>query len=1582
MSNNNPALVNGISRQGSLADRGPFRPAVLQRNQSASGAVRHSILYFTKFIERTIAYSSHTLRVPCPASPSTSRQSNGSVRQDPTLDALLIDAAPPPAGYGAGSGTDCNAAAPVAFPGAVDSPKLEDAVRQPEDASDVVSAATTDPSRSPLPVAPAASRTASRPSSADPPATAAATAVTAPPSRLTNGPSPSRSSLAAAPPPGSPQRSVVLVPPPPPPAGEGRSSAAGAVSGGGGGGGGSPPSTAGSGVTAKLTTSRSLSRAHSRRPPSRSHSRAASPLKIGAAAAAAAAAAGGGATSDTQVMSFSRKEVSIREEMENRAQAVGLLSPDTRYWIHVDKYGNLLAPGQEAVLEQEENGGDVRQDSWGAIIQSCRQYIWQLMTDPESSGAAYAVSMLIVVVIILSTVCFCLDTVPQYSKERGPAAHKAFIIIEAVTVQIFAADYLLRLLTCPALFPFLLHPLNIIDLVSVVPWYVEVGMESSGMEGTAVFRVLRLMRVFRVLKLGSRYRKLLLVTSTLVQSVDMLLLMVFFVSVVVVGASTLIFFAERGSYDSSLGYYVRKHERYFTSDLDPIVSPFESIPSGFCLGGRFIACATMLCGILSIALPVAVISSNFTTVWEAHHRRRRAVELGLGESSPHLGLLGGALGRHLESMKDLEDILVKTLSKLSDLQSALRERGAAREAELEALLQQWADVVAPPQAAAARRIGAVLRRLGADPELEARAAAEAARLGALEESLAALQHEQYQRLMAMLLPLPEQDAREALLQALRPPPAVAAATATAAAPPSAEQEEEAPAPPPPPAVPPPPPPASKGRAVAESLESEGDLEPQQPQPPRSPPPPQPPLQQQQQQQQCDIGPVRELKDAEQEEIILGAAGSSGTSGNGDLLPPPPPPAQQHQQQLPYRTSPPGSREGVRSLVSRLQDALEGFGGEQEEEEEEAESQLHVLPPPLQGASEQQQQQQQQEQSLGPGGGKQGPGGGKAAWPEQAGAGDKEDVDMLSLPQPPPPPPPPHQQLEGEQEQKQRPLSPVTAATPLPPPPPPLPPASCGPPPPPPPHLPELPAVTTVPLHAAAKIAFNVPPEGSSGRPSTVTTGTSSTSIGSGGGGGSSGRPPRPHAAANLPAGVLMLRAVSARGGRVGSAAASGRSSSVPGNAVVPVPGSAPSKPPTPPPAPGPALAPPPPVTSPSPALFAVTATAPSVAVSPFSAASSAAAAVAATGAALKLGPWGPAAPSGGDVAADGGGGGGGNANGMSHTQGWFLDEQEPEPSAATATELREALEALRGSPIYERMLEEVAEAVALEEALHLCWRQLGAVLRACSLMCGNCLPENLDLCRSQYRQLAQLGKETGELRSRLELVQEDLQQLEELLKSGPEMITSLGSELIIQASHQLSLCLGPPRAKPATTSRPGSSRAAAAASTSGADVATGEGGASEMAEGQGAQSQEAGEVSERRIPCGRAAAVAFGTAVAGDVTSAPAPCGPGRPASPPMDRDSPPNTGARETEDLPAPAGTSSAVLPPPPPLPPSTASPEEQSPATAPPPAAAATAAAAAPLPPSISPPAANQSPLEAAAVETRTEAGDGNDVPQEDRT
>jgi hypothetical protein len=72
-----------------------------------------------------------------------------------------------------------------------------------------------------------------------------------------------------------------------------------------------------------------------------------------------------------------------------------------------------------------------------------------------------------------------------------------------------------------------------------------------------------------------------LVARALTESGDMLLLMIFVISLLTLIFSTLMYAVEQGDLDGALGYYVREGEPGTNDDGTPRRSPFDSVPSGF-----------------------------------------------------------------------------------------------------------------------------------------------------------------------------------------------------------------------------------------------------------------------------------------------------------------------------------------------------------------------------------------------------------------------------------------------------------------------------------------------------------------------------------------------------------------------------------------------------------------------------------------------------------------------------------------------------------------------------------------------------------------------------------------------------------------------------------------------------------------------------------------------------------------------------------------------------------------------------------------------------------------------------------------
>ena len=68
--------------------------------------------------------------------------------------------------------------------------------------------------------------------------------------------------------------------------------------------------------------------------------------------------------------------------------------------------------------------------------------VFTLLSDPSSSRAATYVSIFMFFVIVLATVSFVLATVPRLNEDD--MARQVFNVIEIVSVQIFALDYIVR----------------------------------------------------------------------------------------------------------------------------------------------------------------------------------------------------------------------------------------------------------------------------------------------------------------------------------------------------------------------------------------------------------------------------------------------------------------------------------------------------------------------------------------------------------------------------------------------------------------------------------------------------------------------------------------------------------------------------------------------------------------------------------------------------------------------------------------------------------------------------------------------------------------------------------------------------------------------------------------------------------------------------------------------------------------------------------------------------------------------------------------------------------------------------------
>jgi len=252
---------------------------------------------------------------------------------------------------------------------------------------------------------------------------------------------------------------------------------------------------------------------------------------------------------------------------------------------------------------------------------------------------------------------------------------------------------------------FFTTPLNLIDFVAILPFYVDLIVLAAGVSGDGALKLLRLfrlVRVMRVFKLSKYNSNLIVCMNAMIESQDTLALMAFMLGIVVIVFSAFIFFFEEGELitytnadNTTLeGYYVE--DCICTADAqalqaNPLAcwSPtkFESIPASawwtivtmmtvgygdifpLTITGKIVATVAMICSIVILALPISVIGANFSNAWlerkDTDDRYMDGHEVSI--------VYRNVINNIAEHNSILEDILTEGTTRMLHLQKLLQQ---------------------------------------------------------------------------------------------------------------------------------------------------------------------------------------------------------------------------------------------------------------------------------------------------------------------------------------------------------------------------------------------------------------------------------------------------------------------------------------------------------------------------------------------------------------------------------------------------------------------------------------------------------------------------------------------------------------------------------------------------------------------------------------------------------------------------------------------------------------------------------------------------------------------------------------------
>ncbi|XP_060085893.1 potassium voltage-gated channel protein Shaw-like [Ylistrum balloti] len=295
-------------------------------------------------------------------------------------------------------------------------------------------------------------------------------------------------------------------------------------------------------------------------------------------------------------------------------------------------------------------------DAWGdkpTNLNRFKRQMWQFMEEPGSTRGAKIFAFISMSFVVLSIGIFTmetytwfrvpitgavkknssamsltLNTVGDYCVKTGGGEdvysfadtkpHLVMQILDYVCAAYFTAEYVFRLFFAPRKFEFLRQPLNVIDILCLIPHLIAIILVTIDPNDSTsqLFKsmlALRTVRILRIFKLMKHYSAFNILVYTIKVSTKELLLMVIFLFTGVLIFASVIFYVESDTFENiPIGFW-------WALVTMTTVGYGDKVPKT--VGGYIIGCGCVLCGVLTVAFTVPIVVNNFT-LYYSHAQSR------------------------------------------------------------------------------------------------------------------------------------------------------------------------------------------------------------------------------------------------------------------------------------------------------------------------------------------------------------------------------------------------------------------------------------------------------------------------------------------------------------------------------------------------------------------------------------------------------------------------------------------------------------------------------------------------------------------------------------------------------------------------------------------------------------------------------------------------------------------------------------------------------------------------------------------------------------------------------------------------
>lgn len=200
----------------------------------------------------------------------------------------------------------------------------------------------------------------------------------------------------------------------------------------------------------------------------------------------------------------------------------------------------------ELYEQTNDTNTDTDSDKFEVPQNKTLAWMWVLFEKPNSSKGARVLAVFSIAIILLSITVFCLETVPGMNPDLPDGVHmeQTWMTLNIICSVWFTLELIFRFVCSPNKIAFVKSALNLIDFISILPFYISQVVGHTSDHSLAVLRVIRVIRVIRIFKLTRHSRGLHILANTIKASFQELIMLVLFLAIAIILFASAVFFAE------------------------------------------------------------------------------------------------------------------------------------------------------------------------------------------------------------------------------------------------------------------------------------------------------------------------------------------------------------------------------------------------------------------------------------------------------------------------------------------------------------------------------------------------------------------------------------------------------------------------------------------------------------------------------------------------------------------------------------------------------------------------------------------------------------------------------------------------------------------------------------------------------------------------------------------------------------------------------------------------------------------------------------------------------------------------------